>query len=268
MAMDSQGGCWQFTKFVFIFFNILFFLIGGAALGVGIWAQVSKNFTETVYELLKNTFKLDQSTVDEVVSADTVDNAAILIIVGGAIVMLIGFIGCFGAMCQNKCLLMTFFVMLFLILGVLVAGVILFAAFPDTVEANFKPAFEKVFDEWVKNPAANGTIVLIQENLNCCGINGEVDYTSENKTIPASCKDNNGDVYSTGCVKAFRNKFNDILKDAPWIIGGIGIGVLALLLIGMILSCCLFCGLNGDDGKVVRAIPCQSVNIRGDISKI
>merc|ERR1711990_1044195 len=145
----------------------------------------------------------------------------------------------------------SFFVALFLILGVLVAGVILFAAFPDTVEANFKPAFEKVFDEWVANPAANGTIDVIQENLKCCGINGKADYTSENRTIPASCKDDSSVVYSTGCVEAFRNKFNEYLMDAPWIIGGIGIGVLALLLIGMILSCCLFCGLNGDDGKAV-----------------
>jgi len=249
--MESKlTGCCTFTKFLFIFFNIIFFLIGAAALGIGIWAQVSKEFTTQVYDVLKDTLKLDEDAIKAVLSPETIDNAAILIIVGGGIVMILGFLGCFGAMRESQCLLVTFFIFLFLILGVLVAGAILVLAFPTTLENNFKPELKKLFDQWT-NSNVNETIDFIQMELHCCGIDGSQDYTNANKTIPTSCKDKDGAVYPNGCLAAFGQKINDELAHRPWMVGGIGIGVLAILVIGMVLSCCLFCAVRKADDEYV-----------------
>jgi len=253
--MESKlTGCCTFTKFLFIFFNIIFFLIGAAALGIGIWAQVSKEFTTQVYDVLKDTLKLDEAAIKDVLSPETIDNAAILIIVGGGIVMILGFLGCFGAMRESQCLLVTFFIFLFLILGIIVAGAILVLAFPTTVENNFKPEFKKIFDRWTADPNVNETIDFIQMELHCCGIDGSEDYTNANKTIPVSCREGNvlaGAVYAKGCLAAFGEKINDLLAHRPWMVGGIGIGVLAILVIGMILSCCLFCAVRKADDEYV-----------------
>ena len=68
------------------------------------------------------------------------------------------------------------------------------------------------------------------------------------KTVPDSCKDPNGDIYATGCLKAFTAKIESVLADNPWILIGVGIGVLAILIFGMILSCCLCCAIRKADG--------------------
>ena len=75
---------------------------------------------------------------------------------------------------------MTFFIFLFLILGIIVAGAILVLAFPTTVEDNFKPEFKKIFDRWTADPNVNETIDFIQMELHCCGIDGSEDYTNAN----------------------------------------------------------------------------------------
>ena len=54
-------------------------------------------------------------------------------------------------------------------------------------------------------------------------------------TVPTSCED-----FKIGCLEAFQDYFDNLLKRNPWTVGGIGIGVLVLLLLGMILSGFLF----------------------------
>lgn len=245
---SNLSGCCTCTKYTFIFFNFIFFLVGAAALGVGIWAQVSEEFTQQVHTILSVTFKISQEDVEKVVDAETIDSAAILIIVGGAVVMVLGFIGCFGAMKENQCLLGTFFVLMFLILGVLVAGVVLVMFFPETVSNNFKPVLKKVVDEWRSSGSTNQTIDLIQHELKCCGVDGKQDY---NSTVPESCKDpSDNTIYDRGCLAAFKEKINELLSSQPWIVGGVGIGVLAIIVIGMILSCCLCTAVRKSKGDV------------------
>lgn len=248
MSQSKLSGCCACTKFLFIFFNVIFFLVGAAALGIGLWAQVSKTFTEQVYKLLEEAFKLDKADVSRVLDAGTIDSAAILIIVGGAVVMVLGFIGCFGAWKENQCLIGTFFILLFLILGVIVAGVILVTVFPSTLTEDFKPVLKEIVDEWNANGNANQTIDLIQRELKCCGVDGKEDYNKVNKTVPDSCKYANGDIYAKGCLEAFTAKIESVLADNPWILIGVGIGVLAILIFGMILSCCLCCAIRKADG--------------------
>jgi hypothetical protein len=42
-AGGQLSGCWACVKWFFIVFNFLFWLVGVAALAIGIWAAVSKS---------------------------------------------------------------------------------------------------------------------------------------------------------------------------------------------------------------------------------
>lgn len=66
---------------------------GGTLLGVGIWVTTDKDSFLEVFGVLS-------STVMQVV------NVGYFLIVIGAILLVIGFLGCYGAQKESKCLLM------------------------------------------------------------------------------------------------------------------------------------------------------------------
>lgn len=82
-------GCLQGVKYLMFAFNLLFWLGGCGVLGVGIWLAA----TQGNFATLSSSFPSL--------------SAANLLIVTGTFVMAIGFVGCIGALKENKCLLLT-----------------------------------------------------------------------------------------------------------------------------------------------------------------
>ncbi|XP_073665495.1 tetraspanin-4 isoform X8 [Tursiops truncatus] len=82
-------GCLQGVKYLMFAFNLLFWLGGCGILGVGIWLAA----TQGNFATLSSSFPSL--------------SAANLLIVTGTFVMAIGFVGCIGAIKENKCLLLT-----------------------------------------------------------------------------------------------------------------------------------------------------------------
>ncbi|CAD5112864.1 DgyrCDS2076 [Dimorphilus gyrociliatus] len=75
----------------FVFgFNVLFWLLGGIIAGIGIWAWSEK-------EMFRKMTKITSIQIDP----------AIVFIVGGSVIFIIGFTGCVGALRENSCLLLT-----------------------------------------------------------------------------------------------------------------------------------------------------------------
>nr|XP_047914603.1 tetraspanin-4 isoform X4 [Anser cygnoides] len=81
--------CLQCIKYLMFVFNLLFWLGGCGILGVGIWLAV----TQGNFATLSSSFPSL--------------SAANLLIVTGTFVMIIGFVGCIGAIKENKCLLLS-----------------------------------------------------------------------------------------------------------------------------------------------------------------
>ncbi|KAK7805031.1 hypothetical protein U0070_021713 [Myodes glareolus] len=95
-------------------------LCGCGLLGVGIWLSVSQgNFA---------TFSPSFPSL----------SAANLVIAIGTIVMVTGFLGCLGAIKENKCLLLSFFIVLLIILLAELILLILFFVYMDKVNENAK----------------------------------------------------------------------------------------------------------------------------------
>ncbi|XP_042528118.1 tetraspanin-9-like, partial [Dipodomys spectabilis] len=111
-------GCLCGLKYAMFLFNLVFWLCGCGLLGVGIWLSVSQgNFA---------TFSPSFPSL----------SAANLVIALGAVVMVTGFLGCLGAIKENKCLLLSFFVVLLAILLAELILLILFFVYMDKVSEN------------------------------------------------------------------------------------------------------------------------------------
>ncbi|XP_044274174.1 tetraspanin-9 [Varanus komodoensis] len=113
-------GCLCCLKYMMFLFNLIFWLCGCGLLGVGIWLSVSQgNFA---------TFSPSFPSL----------SAANLVIAIGTIIMVTGFLGCLGAIKENKCLLLSFFIVLLIILLAELILLILFFVYMDKVNENAK----------------------------------------------------------------------------------------------------------------------------------
>uniref|UniRef100_A0A8C7WXQ0 Tetraspanin 9 n=1 Tax=Oryzias sinensis TaxID=183150 RepID=A0A8C7WXQ0_9TELE len=82
-------GCICCVKYMLFLFNLLFWLGGCGLLGVGVWLSVSQGSFATLSPSFPSL------------------SAANLIITLGTVVMVTGFLGCLGAIKENKCLLLS-----------------------------------------------------------------------------------------------------------------------------------------------------------------
>ncbi|XP_074950588.1 tetraspanin-4 isoform X4 [Phalacrocorax aristotelis] len=171
--------CLQCIKYLMFVFNLLFWLGGCGILGVGIWLAV----TQGNFATLSSSFPSL--------------SAANLLIVTGTFVMIIGFVGCIGAIKENKCLLLSFFIMLLIIFLLELTVVILFFVYTDKFRccgvSNYTDWFEVYnttrvpdsccleFSEncglhspgtWWKAPCYETVKIWLQENLLAVGIFG------------------------------------------------------------------------------------------------
>lgn len=180
-------------------------------MGIGIYALVSK---DSVAAYLPGSFPLKAGI-------------GILIFVG-SVVFVAGFFGCCGAIKENKCLLMSFFLVILIIFIFEITGVILMYVY-----------YPKVQTEVIKIINEGDEFDYVETSLKCCGYNGPEDY--KNSTVPASCykggnAGSDADLYKNGC--------KDTLLRYFWYIGGIGIFILFVELLAMISAIALFRGVD------------------------
>ncbi|XP_052438396.1 tetraspanin-9-like isoform X3 [Carassius gibelio] len=110
---NMARGCLCCLKYMMFIFNLIFWLCGCGLLGVGIWLSVSQGSFATFSPSFPSL------------------SAANMVITIGAIVMVTGFLGCLGAIKENKCLLLSFFIVLLIILLAELILLILFFVYSD-----------------------------------------------------------------------------------------------------------------------------------------
>lgn len=146
-------------KYLLFTYNIIIFIVGGVILGVGIWMAVDRNF------------------MTKITGNDLYAVALYMILIAGGITFFISFLGCCGAVTENKCLLYTFMGILCFLAVVLLIGAILAIVFhqelgdeikdsmEDTLVNYYGVDFHKTFNRgvtwgWDKT----------QEKLDCCAV--------------------------------------------------------------------------------------------------
>uniref|UniRef100_A0A671T1T4 Tetraspanin 4a n=1 Tax=Sinocyclocheilus anshuiensis TaxID=1608454 RepID=A0A671T1T4_9TELE len=109
-------GCLRALRYGMVFFNLLFWLGGCGILGVGVWLSITQGNFATLSSSLPSL------------------SAANLLIAVGSIIMLIGCLGCVGAVKENRPLLLSFFILLLLILLLEILFMVLFFAYQDQID--------------------------------------------------------------------------------------------------------------------------------------
>ncbi|UYV78434.1 hypothetical protein LAZ67_16001345 [Cordylochernes scorpioides] len=243
MVSTMVEGCGKTIKYALFLANFIIMPgVGGIVVfGVGVWTLAGTSF------------------VKELVSSELYLASACLLISTGVVVTIIAFLGCMGALREIKCMLITFFIILFFIFILMIVGAILGYIFKNDLEQG---TFERLESELERYGATNesmvtGTWNTIQTKLKCCGLEieglqSEPFRAWERKNsrfqrevrVPDSCCLVEGcarnpspeNVYNEGCYR----KFKAYLQEHAKIMGGVAIGVACVLIIGMILSCALF----------------------------
>uniref|UniRef100_A0A8C0EQP8 Tetraspanin 1 n=1 Tax=Bubo bubo TaxID=30461 RepID=A0A8C0EQP8_BUBBB len=147
---------------------------GGTLLGVGIWVTVDgKSFLDIFGAL--------SSSVLQVV------NVSYFLIVIGAILLAIGFLGCCGAQKESKCLLMMFFSVVLIIFIAEIAAAVVALVYTGLVSGISKSWVGLMWD-LLYPLGKQETLGLVH----CCGLNNYTDFTDsywleEHRTYPAPC---------------------------------------------------------------------------------
>lgn len=224
-------GCLCCVKYMMFLFNLLFWLSGCGLLGVGIWLSVSQGSFATFSPSFPSL------------------SAANLVITLGSIVMVTGFLGCMGAIKENKCLLLSFFIVLLIILLAELILLILFFLYTDKVSDNAKRDLKEGLQLYNtdNNIGLRNAWNIIQSEWQCCGVTGHTDWHDAlpDKTVPdrccqehySECGRNASNVFwSRGCYE----KVVDWLDDNKHLLGTIAMCVLVIQLLGMAFSMTLY----------------------------
>lgn len=156
--MTSQGGCFSLLKFVVFTVNFVLWLVGLGILGVSLWLLFDSNlYLQT---------SADQRTDYYL--------ATYILLGSGALVTIMGFLGCCGAWKQSSWMLGTFVAFLIIIFFVEIGvGIMVYfhgAPLEDFIKTSVKQTVQHNYNE--NNTAAMMTFDKIQEGLECCGTDG------------------------------------------------------------------------------------------------
>lgn len=216
------------VKYLLFAFNLLFAISGIAILTVGsIVYIVYSHYSHFVYA--------------------GYHSVPLALIIVGITIFIIAFFGCCGAVKENHCMIITFSVFLLLILVLeVVVGVLGYVKRND-VESMLENQLNATMPKYYTNPDIKDSWDIAQHEAECCGVKGPADWfkITHNSSLPhtccpdtpddGTCTTQNPNVYQASCVEKLKGVF---IKYGV-IIGGVGLGIAALQLIGIIFACCL-----------------------------
>ncbi|KAM7165398.1 CD82 antigen [Macrochelys suwanniensis] len=241
--------CLKVTKYFLFLFNLLFFILGAVILGFGVWILVDKSSFISVLQTSSESLKV----------------GAYILIGVGAVTMLMGFLGCVGAVNEVRCLLGLYITCLLLILLAQVAAGLLIYFQRDALKAEVSIVVHDLIRDYDPDNEDKKSIQdawdYVQEQLTCCGWVGPQNWT-ENEILlntsltyyPCSCSNGSIDVqFKSGFCKSTANRTVSVadwpvytkgcmsnvqswLQDNLGIILGVCTGVAVIELLGMVLA--------------------------------
>nr|QBG80845.1 CD9 [Cuora flavomarginata] len=218
--MPVKGGT-KCIKYLLFGFNFIFWLLGTAVLAIGLWLRFDSQ-TKSIFEMESNNSNF---------------YTGVYILIGaGALMMLVGFLGCCGAVQESQCMLGLFFTFLLVIFAIEVAVAIWGFANKETIIDEVKKFYQETYDKR-NQPAAKETLKAFQYAVNCCGILGTIDLLLQD-TCP---KKEGSEIFTVQpCPAAIEEVFTSKLN----VIGAVGIGIAVVMIFGMIFSMILCCAIR------------------------
>merc|ERR1711962_700736 len=181
LPSKMKGFLPQTAQFLLFLTNFLVFLLGIVTLGFGIWVLVDKPSFLHLFEDAQGVLNDNNIHAFDI---SIYASAPVILIVVAVIVSLIAFFGCFGALKESKCLLITYFVIVFCILSIFMACIVgAVLLYQGQFEYDIKdPLTESIkmykdTSEEVDDQAFRDIWNTVQGELRCCGVNNASDWS-------------------------------------------------------------------------------------------
>jgi len=224
MANISINACFKCVKYALFVFCLIAWVLGLVAFVWGIVARTTGKF----------------GPIDDFIPA--VSAGANLLIAVGFFIMLVGFLGCCGAIRESQMLLMAFFFAIFLCFSLLMAAGLWAVAWQTKLPIYLHNNLEKLLKKYKSSEADEDDLKMldfVQSTFNCCGVVGVVDYYQTK--IPDSCGLSSQERSKlVGCQSTILRAGSENLS----VMTGIGIGFGVIMICGMVFSLMLCCALR------------------------
>ncbi|CAH0556036.1 unnamed protein product [Brassicogethes aeneus] len=237
--MDSCG--MTFIKYLLFVFNLIFAISG---IGIIVAGAVVLSDVADFHHFADNDLL----------------GPPIVLIVAGAIVFVVAFLGCFGAIRESYNLLISFAVLLLVIFVIELACGIAAAVYKTDFQGTFKNTLKQSMANYSENEVERIAWNNVHKKFKCCGVSGFTDWQSQN--MPLSCchsmRDRNDPTsqycsqngagpyyFNVGCFDKLEMKIQSNTK----IVIGVGIGIAFIELIGVFLACWLAHTIKKENGE-------------------
>ncbi|XP_014794522.1 PREDICTED: tetraspanin-1 [Calidris pugnax] len=234
-------GCFTFIKVMMILFNLAIFLSGGTLMGVGIWVAVDDQSFVKIFGTLS-------SSVLQVV------HVGYFLIAIGAILLVIGFLGCYGAQKESKCLLIMFFSVVLIIFIAEIAAAVVALVYTGLAETLLTAVVTPLLQEkYGQEESFTRIWNTTMKEVKCCGLNNYTDFTNstwykENQVYPDACCKFELPCNATGAAEAdvpgCFDQILDEIKTNAGVVGGVAAGIAALEIAAMAVSMYIYCRLD------------------------
>lgn len=229
--MGVTQGCMQCVKYLMFVFNLIFWLGGCGILGVGVWLAVTQGHFATL-----------SSTFPSL-------TAATLFMVMGSVIMVIGFIGCLGAVTEHRWLLLSFFVILLIIFLLEVIIGLMFLAYRENLDRYAQEDLRKglILYNTTDNLGLTNAWDIVQNDFRCCGVLNFTDWFEvyNSTKVPSSCclelskecQQTQSMWWENPCYE----KVKTWLKDNISSVGIFGLCIAFIQILGLLFSMVMYC---------------------------
>ncbi|XP_043096639.1 leukocyte surface antigen CD53 [Puntigrus tetrazona] len=216
--------CLKCLKYTMCVVNFIFFVCGASIFGFGIYLMTLSRFSALLPSLQAM-------------------NIANSLFITGIIITCVSFLGFLGALKENRCLLISFFILLFLLMLAELVGACLLLMYETSIEKFINEDLNKGINT-SKNRRNNETNVeddwdRVQKTFQCCGITNRTEW---GENVPQSCRDNSGEAqyWKDGCFTKLKTTFDGNLLST-----GISVIIVCVIeVLGMCFSMTLFCHIS------------------------
>ncbi|XP_038147175.1 CD81 antigen-like [Cyprinodon tularosa] len=234
----AVAGCTKCIKYMLFFFNFIFWLAGGVILGVALWLRHDSQTSN----LLILQFEGQQAPSTFYISV-------YILIAVGAVMMLVGFLGCYGAIQESQCLLGTFFFFLVILFASEVAAAIWGFMNKDTMSKELINFYDAAYIKAVdvsgspSKDAAVSVLGAFHTTLNCCGKGDDTPLFTQvrNTLCPAR-------ILSSPIPKSCHSELDALFSEKLYLIGLAALVVAVIMIFEMIFTMVLCCGIRNSPG--------------------
>nr|XP_020441454.1 CD81 antigen [Monopterus albus] len=228
-------GCTKCIKYLLFFFNFIFWLAGGVILGVALWLRHEPKTSS----LLELHYEGDHAPTTFYISVH-------ILIAVGAVMMVVGFLGCYGAIQESQCLLGTFFTCLVILFACEVAAGIWGFMHRDTVAKEMIAFYDSIYDKAISNTdkqkekPASAVIKVFHDTLSCCGKDPGTTLVTQFADALGVTNICSGSVTTVNC----HQRINELFSEKIYLIGIAALVVAIIMIFEMIFSMVLCCGIR------------------------